>query len=352
MPTALFTRSALAVSACALTACAGAFSNGSTALRSEALPAGRGVSAPPPAKTVYATSRGNARILGFAILANGNVPPSVTTTGPKTMLTDPVALALDSAGRIYAANDTANDVFIFPAGSNGNVAPKVLGGSKVPFKGVAGIMLSKSGYIYVSDYKQNAIFVFTPGSYGNRAPIREIVGSKTQLSVPVGMAVDPSTGHLFVANETYPWAEPIVEFASNANGNVAPIAYIGGSKTMLVEPQSVSLDSAGRIIVPSNGNSVLIFSKGSSGNVAPAAVIIGSKTKLAGVSPVGVDPSNEIFVTECCPTNGAIYVFASRCKRKRATNSIDHRQQNAPRRLALSIVPLTGRIKPIRSGPW
>jgi hypothetical protein len=191
------------------------------------------------------------------------------------------------------------------------VAPKVLGGSKVPLKGVAGIALSKSGYIYVSDYKQNAIFVFVPGSYGNIAPIREIVGSKTQLSVPVGMAVDPSTGHLFVANETYPWAEPIVEFASNANGNLAPIAYIGGSKTMLVEPQSVSLNSTGRIIVPSNGNSVLIFSKGSSGNVAPAAVIIGSKTKLAGVSPVGVDPSDEIFVTECCPTNGAIYVFAS-----------------------------------------
>jgi hypothetical protein len=137
----------------------------------------------------------------------------------------------------------------------------------------------------VSDFTTNQIFVFAAGSTGNTAPIRTISGSKTQLNEPLGMAVN-SSGRLFVAN--------------------------GKSSTKpIVEPMSVSLDSTGRIIVPSNANSVLIFSKGSKGYVAPAAIITGSKTNLMSVSSAGVDASDEIFVTECCPTGGAIYVFAS-----------------------------------------
>jgi hypothetical protein len=80
---------------------------------------------------------------------------------------------------------------------------------------------------------------------------------------------------------------------------------------MLVEPESVSIDSTGRIIVPSNSNEILIFSKGSNGNVAPAVVISGSKTLLAGAGTAGVNPSDAIYVGECCLGGGTVLVFAS-----------------------------------------
>jgi hypothetical protein len=246
----------------------------------------------------------------FPIAANGNVKPSLKIAGAKTMLTSPVAMAITSKGQIYVANDGGGNIYIFAKGAPGNATPQVLGGSNDPVEQTEGIALDKSDNIYVSDYNANEIFVFAAGSTGNTAPIRTISASNTQLNKPLGMAVD-GAGDLFVANGAYPATESIVEFASGANGNVAPIGFIGGSSTMIVEPMSVSLDSTGRIIVPSNSNSVLIFNKGSNGNVAPAAIITGSNTHLAGVSSAGVDASDEIFVTECCPTDGAIYVFAS-----------------------------------------
>jgi hypothetical protein len=39
--------------------------------------------------TVYVASLGNARVLGFAIGANGNVAPTVNISGAKTLLTTP-----------------------------------------------------------------------------------------------------------------------------------------------------------------------------------------------------------------------------------------------------------------------
>jgi|HubBroStandDraft_4_1064222.scaffolds.fasta_scaffold22260_2 hypothetical protein len=292
----------------ATTACVETFPGGSTPVRLGA--DSRRSASPAGATTVYVTSRNNGRILAFPITGNGNVAPSRRIKGAKTQLTAPVALAISSTGRIYAANDSANNVLIFAPGAHGDAKPQVLGGSNVPLHETEGITLDASGEIYVSDYSAAQILVFAAGATGNTAPIRTIQGSKTGLTEPLGMAVD-SAGNLFVVNGTYPSTMSILEFASGANGNVAPISYIGGSNTLIVQPQSVSLDSTGRIIVPSNSNSVLIFSKGSSGNVAPVAVITGSATHLAGVSSVGVDPSDEIFVTECCPTHGAVYVFAS-----------------------------------------
>jgi hypothetical protein len=311
MPIPLLARRVFALGAfLAVTACVGA-SGGSIPVRSEAI-AGRGAARLGPAavSTVYVASRNDARILGFPIDGNGNIAPSVTIKGAKTLLTQPVSLAVSSKGEIYTANDSASEILIFAPGAHGNTKPQVLGGPKVPLERTGGIALDASNNIFVSDYEANRILVFKAGSTGDTAPIRTISGKRTKLADPIGMAID-SAGNLFVANFEYPSTHSILEFAPNAKGNVRPISHIGGSNTMIVEPSSVSLDSTGRIIVPSNSAEILIFAKGAKGNIAPAEVISGSNAELGGVSSAGVDPSNEIFVTECCPTDGTILVFAS-----------------------------------------
>ena len=152
------------------------------------LPEAGATSTPPPAgaeaardKTamLFMTSRDANAILGFPSTAKGNVPPAVEIAGDKTGLYEPVALAVDpGSGKIYAANDPASAIFIFPKGANGNVAPQTLGGSKVPIQATEGIAVDSRGEIYVSDYKANAIYVFAAGASGNTAPIRTSPAAK------------------------------------------------------------------------------------------------------------------------------------------------------------------------------
>jgi hypothetical protein len=246
-------------------------------------------------KTVYVTSRDNNQILGFPVGGTGNIAPSVTIAGPHTTLGAPVALAVDKTGQIYAANDSGNQVLIFPPNANGDVTPQVLGGSNVPIKATEGVAIDATGQIYVSDFSTNAIYVFPKGATGNTAPIRTIVGANTQLISPTSMAFDHA-GNVVVANSPFDGKKPILKFSATANGNVAPISYIGGANTQLFAANSVSLDATGRIIVPAyNSNSLLIFKAGAHGNAAPVVTISGPLTTLTMVTSAGVDPKGEIF---------------------------------------------------------
>ena len=73
------------------------------------------------------------------------------------------------------------------------------------------------------------------------------------------MAFD-SHGHLYVA-QGHDSTAPIEEFAANANGNVAPIATIGGSHTKLLGIFNLVLDKHDRIIVPTAG-AIEVFASG------------------------------------------------------------------------------------------
>lgn len=173
--------------------------------------------APPKAKMLYLADRNAAAIIGFPANANGNVAPSVAIKGEATGLTNPVALTVDTAGRLLAINDSGNEVLIFPKGASGDAAPQVLGGSHVPQFESEGVAVDHSGQIYVSSYSTDAILVFKKGAHGNVAPIRTISGANTQLAGPVDMAFD-SQNDLYVANAYAPGSSPafVEEFAPDA----------------------------------------------------------------------------------------------------------------------------------------
>jgi hypothetical protein len=236
-------------------------------------------------------------ITGFSLTANGNATPSLTVSGSKTKLDQPDALAIDrSSGKLFVANGAYQDrrILIFPKGSSGNVAPKVLAGSNVPVQNTEGLAVDASGNLYVSDYTAKAIYVFAAGASGNTAPIRTIAGAATGLVQPFGMSFD-SHGHLYVA-QGHDSTAPIVEFAANANGNAAPIATIGGSHTKLLGIFNVALDKHDRIIVPTAG-SIEIFAAGAHGNVSPVATIKGDNSTIADVTSVGTDSNGSIYGT-------------------------------------------------------
>lgn len=296
----LWRHAALLALAASLSACSAARSGAGLVPAPDAAGAAPGAAYATQPDTVpltYMVSYYYNEITGFSLTANGNATPSVVVSGSNTKLNQPDAFTIDrNSGKFFVANGAYQDrrILIFPKGSNGNVTPKVLGGSNVPVQNTEGLAVDASGRLYVSDYTAKAIYVFAAGASGNTAPIRTIAGSATGLVQPSGMGFD-SHGHLYVA-QGHDSTAPIEEFAANANGNVAPIATIGGSHTKLLGIFNLVLDKHDRIIVPTAG-SIEVFAAGAHGNASPVATIKGNNTTIADVTSVGTDSNGSIYGT-------------------------------------------------------
>ena len=296
----LYRPAALLALAALLSACSAARSGAGlipTPTTAATAPGAASKTQPDSAALTYTVSYYFNEITGFSLTANGNATPSVVVSGSNTKLNQPDALAIDrSSGKLFVANGAYQDrrILIFPKGANGNVTPKVLGGSNVPVQNTEGLAVDASGRLYVSDYTAKAIYVFAAGASGNTAPIRTIAGAATGLVQPLGMAFD-SHGHLYVA-QGHDSTAPIEEFAANANGNVAPIATIGGSHTKLLGISNLVLDKHDRIIVPTAG-AIEVFASAAHGNVSPVATIKGNNTTIADVTTVGTDANGSIYGT-------------------------------------------------------
>ncbi len=324
---------------------------------------------------IYVSDRGDQNagsIMIYPAGSDGNVKPSATISGNRTGLASPWGIALGPDGKIYVANcgscvKLRDSITVYASGSNGNAAPKatlfalgldypagivvdsrgnlyvakVDGGlehdgsiivyppnSRVPSKaigvetgllGPSGITVDGSGTIYVTnqengDGKLDSVNVYAPGSYAEGALSAAIVGPKTKLAKPFGIATD-SRGNLYVANsEGGPHGRgSITIYPISSEGNVAPSATISGNstsnKTGLSSPAGIALDSRGNLYVanvtggPDSNGSITIYRERSGGNVTPIATISDNpscapcdKTGLSSPQGVAVDSSGKIYV--------------------------------------------------------
>ena len=134
----------------------------------------------------------------YATGADGHVAPFATISGAKTGLRDCSAIALDPSGRIYVANGGGKfpgSVNVYPAGGHGDIAPiAIIGGPKTKLSSPAGIALDSKGRIYVVNPSKlpssSSIQVYAAGSNGDAAPIATISGDQTELGNPQGVALD------------------------------------------------------------------------------------------------------------------------------------------------------------------
>jgi len=228
-------------------------------------------------------------VTAYSVFANGNVVPIRTIAGAKTGLDVPFDLAQDRGGRLYVTNarSASPSITVYPAGANGDVAPiQTIAGSETGLSVPKGIAIQRDREIYVVDGygDRSRIAIFAAGSNGNVPPLRTISGPHTGLDHPEGIAID-TNGYIYVTNR--PRNDNSVKvYPPGASGDTAPVRTVRGPHTRLENfVHGIGLDTAGRIYVAISTVSVakgevLVFATGANGDVAPVQEISGSKTEL------------------------------------------------------------------------
>ncbi len=278
-------------------------------------------------RNIYVADGGNSSVTVYSPVGSStgllNEAPSASiSTTMTTGLIYPEGIALDSSSNIYVADSGAADVFVYPAGSNGDTATlATISGSNTGLRDPQGIALDSSANIYVVDLL-GSLFVYSPlgSSTGllNEVPTATISGGNTGLNAPVGIALD-SSRNIYVSDSgaasvfVYP---PLGH--STGPLNEAPTATISGSNTGLRDPQGIALDSSRNIYVVDcgecNGNgtgtSVFVYpplgSSTGSLNEAPTATISGRNTSLLYPIGIALDSSGDIYVVDLF---GSVFVY-------------------------------------------
>lgn len=127
---------------------------------------------------------------------------------------------------------------------------------------------------------------------------RNIAGQKTLISRTIhDMAYDDVHDEIVVPSF---YAQGVLTFRGDANGDVAPLRKIFGSHTRLGMTEAVEVDGVhGEIVVPQYGR-VLVFPREANGDVAPIRVLEGPDTNLSRgqAGRAHVDPVNNVLVAK------------------------------------------------------
>jgi hypothetical protein len=182
----------------------------------------------------------------YAPGASGNATPIRTIAGGNTGLAETYGIALDTTGNLYVVDNISqfggtDAVTVYAAGANGNVAPlRTITGGNTGMSGAVYDAVDSSGRLYVSNHTAQTITVYAAGANGNAAPIATIGGSNTGLVNPWGVLVD-ANGLIYVDTNAGGGSDSIVVFTAGANGNVAPLRTIVGPNTGLNSPLDMVL---------------------------------------------------------------------------------------------------------------
>jgi len=226
----------------------------------------------------------------FAAGSNGNVAPVQTISGVSTELEFAWGIAVDSGGNIYVANQALSgapaSVNVYAAGANGDVAPiRRIAGKNTGLQDPTALAVDSSGNLYVADEYGSSIDVFAPKANGDARPIQSISGKKTHVNLPSGIALD-STGNIYVSEYR---VSDITVFPPGATRNVAPAWQLFGTPSKLRKPRGAGLDAANRLyIANTKTDAILIYAAGAQGQTPPVQRIYGAKTRIHGIEALTV----------------------------------------------------------------
>ena len=217
-------------------------------------------------------------------------------------------IGVDPAGYEYTAtSDTGTELDVLPPKANGRpgnyyfVHPLraiVTDGEWTPWPEVLTTDGKDEAIAGMVRYNGNAIEVFEGGAQGSSSPIREIAGSKTGLGQnPQNLSVTFSalTGFIYVGVSAGQNAHVSI-FSDSANGDVAPIRTIRGSKTGLsgrdISGLAVSDRDGDLYVMSRTGSSVsgqiYVYASDAKGNVPPLRSFVDKATGFTSAQGIGI----------------------------------------------------------------
>jgi sugar lactone lactonase YvrE len=192
---------------------------------------------------VVSTYAGSEGVTGST---NGNVSIALFNT--------PTGVAVDSSGNVFVADEgnnlirkiTAGGVVSTLAGQAGVTGSTNGIGTSASFYNPYAIAVDSSGNVYVADEYNSLVRKITPGGFVSNVP-----GS---FFDPTGIAVD-NLGNVYVAT-SYAGNGSILKISSS--GIVSTLAGgVTGTATSLKSPIGVAVDSSGNVYVGDSGNSLV-----------------------------------------------------------------------------------------------
>jgi DNA-binding beta-propeller fold protein YncE len=148
-----------------------------------------------------------------------------------------------------------------------------------------------------------AILTLAGGANGGDPPVRVIQGSKTGLVQPDTLSVDVPHDEIVADSGN----DSVVIFPRAGSGDIEPIRRIGGPKTHISNLYGITVDPVHDLIIVGNRvdtggrtsqDAILIFNRTDTGDVAPRATISGPHTGIIKIRQVVVDPErSQIFAT-------------------------------------------------------
>jgi hypothetical protein len=228
-----------------------------------------GISVDEDTQELFLTIQHDSAVMVYHKMATGSDSPIRLLQGNHTGLADPHGIAVDAKNDlIYVANHGSvhqlGDVQLPRTGQVLDIArdtgksnqPKSLDDA-VPGSGK---MLPPS------------ITVYPRMANGDVPPLRVIQGPNTQMNWPAGLAVDPESGEVYVANDG---GNSILVFSPTASGDAAPVRVLKGPKSMIKNPTGLFLDTKNHELWVANfGNhTATVYALTASGDTAPLRMI-------------------------------------------------------------------------------
>lgn len=315
-----------------------------------------GVAVDPTTGKLFVADNGNNRVLRFAsaaALRNGvaaegvlGQPDFTTSTADttQTAMDSPFAVAVDSAGRLWVADNNNSRVLRFDAAAgkpNGAAANAVLGQpdfltntpgtTESVLDGPVGVAVDSAGRLWVADSNNNRVLRFdAAATLADGAAAAGVLGQVDFISntaattgigmdTPFGVAVD-GTGRLWVAEIgnsrvlRFDAAAALADGAA-ATGVLGQVDFTSNTgettQTGMSNPYGVTVDGTGRLWVADYVNSrVLRFENAAAkANGAPADGVLGqpsfesadpdiSQRRLNSPSAVAVDGTGRLWVAD------------------------------------------------------
>ena len=216
---------------------------------------------------LFLTVQEAAAVSVFRKFAEEHEEPIRLLQGDRTLLADPHGIAVDSTRDLLFVSNFGSVARKDPSNIREDATGYYEGSDKANWP------LSRNAAIPGSGrFLPASITVYPRDAEGDVAPIRRIEGSRTQLNWPTALAVDPERGDLFVANDT---GDSILVFDVMASGNVEPKRVIKGPQSMIKSPTGVFYDwENDELWVANFGNhTATVYPATASGDVAPLRVV-------------------------------------------------------------------------------